>query len=259
MSRQMRTLASVGRRIARTAARPTFTATERSAFSQSALRLHAHACLPLHQNMRSFMSVRTLGFAEKGAGATDAKAEPAAAAETETETEKGADADADALDPVTELQAEVKDLNDRLLRSYAEMENVRTRMTRIADDARKFAIQGFVKELLDVADNLRRAVDAVPSDEDQTSVDADKALSLLNSLKDGVVLTERQLLQVFGKHGVAKFESLDKPFDPNMHTALFQMPDPSKPSDTVGAVLKEGYTLNDRVIRPAEVGVVQNA
>jgi len=213
--------------------------------------------------MRSFMSMRTLRYAEKGAGATDAKAEPVDAAETETKTEKGGDAeagaDADALDPITELQAEVKDLNDRLLRSYAEMENVRTRMTRIADDARKFAIQGFVKELLDVADNLRRAVDAVPAEGDQKSVEVDKALSLLNSLKDGVVLTERQLLQVFGKHGVAKFESLDKPFDPNMHTALFQMPDPSKTCDTVGAVLKEGYTLNDRVIRPAEVGVVKTA
>ncbi|KAK9133155.1 hypothetical protein Scep_012683 [Stephania cephalantha] len=152
---------------------------------------------------------------------------------------------------------EMEKMQDKVLRSYAEMENVMERARREAENSKKFAIQNFAKSLLDVADNLGRASSVVKESFSKidTSNDTAGAVPLLKTLLEGVEMTEKQLAEVFRKFGVEKYEALNEPFDPNRHNAVFQLPDASKPAGTVAAVLKAGYMLHDRVIRPAEVGV----
>jgi len=157
-----------------------------------------------------------------------------------------------------EKDAKVADLTDKILRTMAEMENLRERTRRQAEDAKKFAIQGFCKDLLDVADNLDRAIATVGEDNDE--LDAEKVKNKLNSFVEGVVMTEKQLSSVFRKNGVTKFNPEGEEFDANSHMALFNVPIPEGSDAKVGtiaAVTKTGYTLHDRIIRAAEVGVYQ--
>ncbi|KAK4576008.1 hypothetical protein RGQ29_026810 [Quercus rubra] len=154
---------------------------------------------------------------------------------------------------------EIEKMQDKVLRTYAEMENVMDRTRREAENTKKFAIQNFAKSLLDVADNLGRASSVVKESfaKIDTSKDPSGAVPLLKTLLEGVEMTEKQLGEVFKKFGLEKFDPTNEPFDPNSHNAVFQMPDASKPPGTVAVVLKSGYMLYDRVIRPAEVGVTQ--
>ncbi|CDY14299.1 BnaA08g14300D [Brassica napus] len=158
-------------------------------------------------------------------------------------------------------EEEIKQMKDKVLRTYAEMENVMDRTRRDAENTKKYALQNFAKSLLDVADNLGRASSVVKesfSKLDETSKDsAAGAAPLLKTLLEGVEMTEKQLAEVFKKFGMEKYDPINEPFDPNRHNAMFQVPDASKPEGTVAHVLKSGYTLYDRVIRPAEVGVTQ--
>ncbi|KAJ8433042.1 hypothetical protein Cgig2_020609 [Carnegiea gigantea] len=146
---------------------------------------------------------------------------------------------------------------DRFLRSYAEMENVMQRTRREVENSKKFAIQSFAKSLLDVADNLGRA--ASVTKESFSKIDASKdtigAVPILKTLLEGVEMTDKQLEEVFRKYGIEKYDPINEQFDPNRHNAVFQVPDNSKPPGTVAVVLKSGYMLHDRIIRPAEVGV----
>ncbi|CAJ2639872.1 protein grpE-like [Trifolium pratense] len=154
-------------------------------------------------------------------------------------------------------QKEIEKMQDKVLRTYAEMENVMDRTKRNAENSKKFAIQNFAKSLLDVADNLGRASSVVKESfsKIESPKESDEAAKLLKTLLEGVEMTEKQLAEVLKKHGVEKFDPTNEPFDPNRHNAIFQIPDATKPPGTVGVVLKAGYMLYDRVIRPAEVGV----
>ncbi|KAK7320353.1 hypothetical protein VNO77_29758 [Canavalia gladiata] len=154
---------------------------------------------------------------------------------------------------------EIEKMQDKVLRTYAEMENVMERTRREADNSKKFAIQNFAKSLLDVADNLERASSVVKESFSKidTSSDSAEAVKLLKTLLQGVEMTEKQLSEVLKKFGVEKFDPTNEPFDPHRHNAVFQIADGSKPPGTVVAVLKAGYMLYDRVVRPAEVGVTQ--
>lgn len=154
---------------------------------------------------------------------------------------------------------ELQKLQDKALRTYADMQNSMDRTKRDAENLKKFAIQDFAKNLLDVADNLSRASLAVKDNflKIDASKDAVGAVPLLKTLLQGVEMTEKQLAEVFKKYGVLKYDPVDEEFDPHRHNAVFQVPDPSKPPNTVAVVLKAGYTLHDRVIRPAEVGVTR--
>ncbi|XP_021734351.1 uncharacterized protein LOC110701070 isoform X1 [Chenopodium quinoa] len=154
-------------------------------------------------------------------------------------------------------QKEFAEFKDKFLRSYAELENLMERTRRDAENSKKFAVQSFAKNLLDVADNLGRAASVTRESVNKIDVSQDNvgAMPLLKTLLEGVEMTEKQLAEVFRKAGVEKYESIDEQFDPNRHNAVFQVPDNSKPPGTVAVVLKAGYTLNDRIIRPAEVGV----
>ncbi|KAK6124779.1 hypothetical protein DH2020_041469 [Rehmannia glutinosa] len=154
-------------------------------------------------------------------------------------------------------QEELEIMKDKVLRTFAEMENVKERTRRESENSKKFAIQNFAKSLLDVADNLARASSAAK--ESFSKVDAPKdaagAVQQLKTLLEGVEMTEKQLSEVFKKFGLEKYIPINEEFDPNRHNAVFQVPDASKPADHVAVVLKAGYILHDRVIRPAEVGV----
>ncbi|XP_031489398.1 grpE protein homolog 2, mitochondrial-like isoform X2 [Nymphaea colorata] len=190
-----------------------------------------------------------------------------------TETTEKTDAESDlSVDDLVKLvaekeelvnskQKEIEQLKDKVLRSYAEMENVIDRTKREAENSKKFAIQNFAKSLLDVADNLGRASSVVKDSFQKIdpTKDSSGAVPLLKTLLEGVEMTDKQLIEVLRKFGVEKFEPIDESFDPNRHNAVFQVPDASKPPGTVAVVLKSGYTLYDRIIRPAEVGVTAAA
>ncbi|KAF7815888.1 grpE protein-like protein 2, mitochondrial-like isoform X1 [Senna tora] len=157
-------------------------------------------------------------------------------------------------------QKDIEKMQDKVLRTLAEMENVMDRTRREAENSKKFAIQNFAKSLLDVADNLGRASSVVKDSFSKidTSKDSSGAAPLLKTLLEGVEMTDKQLSEVLKKFGVEKFDPTNEPFDPHRHNAVFQVPDASKPAGTVAAVLKAGYMLYDRVIRPAEVGVTHS-
>ncbi|XP_020248521.1 uncharacterized protein LOC109825994 isoform X1 [Asparagus officinalis] len=152
---------------------------------------------------------------------------------------------------------EIEKMQDKVFRSYAEIENVLDRTKREAENTKKFSIQNFAKSLLDVADNLGRASSVVKDSFSKidSSKDTVGAVPLLKTLLEGVEMTEKQLGEVFRKFGVEKFDPVNEQFDPNRHHAVFQIPDASKPPGSVAAVLKPGYMIYDRVLRPAEVGV----
>ncbi|OIW16371.1 hypothetical protein TanjilG_19087 [Lupinus angustifolius] len=154
---------------------------------------------------------------------------------------------------------EIETMKDKVLRTYAEMENVMDRTRREAENSKKFAIQNFSKGLLDVADNLGRASSVVKESfsKIESPDGSAEVVKLLKTLLEGVEMTEKQLSEVLKKFGVEKYDPINEPFDPHRHNAVFQIPDGSKPPGTVAAVLKVGYMLYDRVIRPAEVGVTQ--
>jgi molecular chaperone GrpE len=150
---------------------------------------------------------------------------------------------------VAELEAELAEHKDRLLRALAETENVRRRAHREREDASKYAVAGFAKDLLSAADNLRRALDSLPEGE----VKDDRTRSLLA----GVAATERELLSIFERHGIKRIEPKGERFDHNFHQAIFEAERPDQPSGIVVEVLQPGYVLHERLLRPAMVGVAK--
>jgi molecular chaperone GrpE len=149
------------------------------------------------------------------------------------------------------LTRELAEAKDRTLRTLAEMENLRKRTAREVSDARTYGISGFARDVLDIADNLQRALDAVPS---EARAAADPGLK---ALIEGVELTERSLHNALEKHGVKKFDPAGEKFDPNVHQAMYEVPDPSVPVGTVAQVIQAGYMIGERVLRPALVGVAK--
>ena len=153
---------------------------------------------------------------------------------------------------VETLSRENAEHKDRLLRTLAEMENLRKRTDREIADMRQYGIASFARDVLAVADNMERALEALDAELRETANPGVKALL------DGVELTERELLKVLDKHGVKKFEPKkgDK-FDPNLHQAMYELPDPSQPAGTVAQVVQPGYMIGERMLRPAAVGVAK--
>ena len=143
------------------------------------------------------------------------------------------------------------ELKDKLLRALAEMENLRRRTEREVADARLYGISSFAREILTVADNMHRAMHAL--DEELR----EKADAGLKALLDGVELTERELLKVLDKHGVKKLDPDGQKFDPNLHQAMYEVPDSNVPAGTVTQVIQSGYVIGDRMLRPALVAVAK--
>jgi len=175
------------------------------------------------------------------------------AADISAETPAAAPETAAALDPLAALEAEKAELKDKLLRTLAEMENLRRRTEREVADSRLYAVTSFARDMLSVADNLRRALDSVPAEVRTGTDEAVKALI------EGVDLTERGLIQTLERHGVKKREPVGEKFNPNFDQAMFEIPDDSKPNGTVVQVVQAGYVIGERVLRPSMVGVSKAA
>lgn len=149
------------------------------------------------------------------------------------------------------LKKEIADLKDRLLRSFADLENERKRFTREKEDISKFAITGFARDLLAVSDNLLRASESIPQEllpQNET----------LKALHEGVIMTAAELAKVFEKHKVEVINPEGQKFDHNEHQAMFHVSETDAPEGTVVQVLQKGYKLYDRLLRPAMVSVAQS-
>jgi molecular chaperone GrpE len=140
---------------------------------------------------------------------------------------------------------------DKLLRVLAEMENLRRRTAREIADTRAYGISAFARDILAVADNMDRALQALDVEL------REKADAGIKALLDGVELTERELHKALEKHGVKKFEPVGEKFDPNLHQAMFEIPDPTLPAGTVAQVVQPGYMIGERMLRPALVGIAK--
>ena len=154
-------------------------------------------------------------------------------------------------DALAALEAEKLDLKDKLLRTLADMENLRRRTEREVADARTYAVTNFARDMLNAADNVRRALESVPAEASETAEGA------LKALVDGIELTERDLLKTLERHGVKRVDPQGQRFDPNLHQAMFEVPNPDVTSGTVVQVVQSGYVIGERVLRPALVGVAK--
>ena len=181
-------------------------------------------------------------------------AQTAAADEaTESDIADAAKAAAEAEQP-SELElvtVERDDLKDKYLRLAAEMDNLRRRTARDVRDAKAYSVSNFARDMLAVSDNLRRALDAIPAE----ALAAGEAG--LKALSEGVEMTERAMQSALERHGVKKLSPVGQKFDPNFHQAMFEVPNPDVPNNTVVEVVQEGYVIGDRVLRPAMVGVAK--
>src|SRR3984957_6072923 len=174
-----------------------------------------------------------------------ARAEDEAAGQPETAAAAAGDPK-----PSTSLDRELAEMKDRLLGTLAEMENLRKRTEREVTDARLYGVASFARDVLSVADNIRRALEAVPAE----------ALANAQAMKvlvDGVELTERELLKALEKNGVRQFTPHGEKFDPNVHQAMYEVPDPSVPAGSIVQVMQPGYMIGERVLRPALVAVAK--
>ncbi|XP_054016616.1 grpE protein homolog, mitochondrial [Hylaeus anthracinus] len=169
-----------------------------------------------------------------------------------TENEKKLKADLELLNKeLTELRTHNTELDGKYKRALADGENLRVRLMKQIEDAKLFGIQGFCKDLLEVADILGKATESVPKDE------LTEKNPHLKTLYEGLRMTEAQLHKVFKKHGLISLNPLNEKFDPNQHEALFQQEVEGKEPGTVVVVSKLGYKLHERVVRPALVGVAK--
>jgi molecular chaperone GrpE len=178
-------------------------------------------------------------------------ASPDTAPDTSEPAPAGVDRAEAAPDPAQALAREAAELKDRLLRTLAEMENLRRRTEREVAESRAYGVASFARDVLAVADNMDRALQTLRAElRDNAGVKA---------LLDGVELTERELLKVLEKHGVRKFDPQPgEKFDPNLHQAMYEVPDPALPNGTVAQLIQSGYMIGDRMLRPALVAVAKS-
>lgn len=148
------------------------------------------------------------------------------------------------------LEDQLELTKDKMIRALADAENSRKRAQKDREEASKFAIAGFSRDLLSVADNLRRALDAI-------SDTADEQDPQLKNLIAGIEATERELHNSFTKNGIKKLIPIDQMFDPNFHEVMFEAPMPDKQTGAIIQVIEPGYTLNERILRPARVGIAK--
>ena len=182
--------------------------------------------------------------AERGAETSARQDETSAAG-----TARPASGEPDAGAVIEALNAENGQLKDRVLRTLAEMENLRRRTEREVADAKTYGVTSFARDMLTVVDNLARALEHFPP---EARASADPSI---RSMVEGVELTARDLEAVLSRHGVKKLDPKGQKFDPNFHQAIFEAPDETVPAGTVSQVVQSGWTIGDRVLRPAMVGV----
>lgn len=175
------------------------------------------------------------------------KPSPAAkkpAAEKKPEGKKPTDVDINKA-----LQAELKAMNEKVLRALAEAENTRRRAQREIDDTRAYSITSFAREMLTVQDNMRRALAHLPEEMKENED--------YKSFVEGVEVTERELLNIFDRHGIKEIVPKGEAFDHNLHQAMFEVETADEKPGTIIQVVQEGYVIRDRLLRPAMVGVAK--
>lgn len=160
------------------------------------------------------------------------------------------EADATEQTVIAELTAQLTAAKDQTMRALAEAENTRKRSVKDRQDANRFAVTSFARDMLEVADNLRRALDAF--DKDKLSENPQ-----VTGLVTGIEGTEKHLLKTFEKNQIMRIDPMDQPFDPNFHEVMFETPMPGKAAGTIIQVMEVGYKIHDRLLRPARVGVVK--
>jgi len=186
--------------------------------------------------------------------AADKGAAQAEAHETAFTAESAPQSSVNEPDPFNELEnlyAENAGLKDKVLRTLADMENLRRRAEKETSDAKIYGVTALARDMLSFADNLRRALDSLPAET------RDHSSGALKSFIEGIELTERDFLSRLARHGVKKIEPLGQKFDPNLHEALFEIPDANAAPGTVAQVVEVGYQIGERVLRPAKVGVAR--
>lgn len=166
------------------------------------------------------------------------------------ESPEGAAGEPDPFAVLEKLNAENSDLKDRMLRTLAEMENLRRRTEKEVADSKLYGVSTFARDMLVFADNLRRAIDAIPQE-------LRTADGPVKTFIEGIEVTERDFQSRLTRQGIRKLEPNGQKFDPNMHEALFEVPDPSVPNGTVVQVVEDGYSIGERCLRPAKVGVAR--
>lgn len=179
------------------------------------------------------------------------KSRKAEAASEAAEDEAAANAEAESS-RIEQLVNENAAIKDQMLRLAADMENLRKRTQRDVADAKAYSIANFARDMLSVSDNLRRALDAIAPEALETDAN-------VKALAEGVEMTERAMLLALERHGVTKLEPEGQRFDPNFHQAMFEVPNPDLPNNTVVQVVQTGYAIGERVLRPAMVGVSKAA
>ncbi|WOC15795.1 nucleotide exchange factor GrpE [Pseudochrobactrum sp. MP213Fo] len=170
-------------------------------------------------------------------------------ADAMSEAAEDEEQDENVINRQAELQIENNALKDQMLRLAADMENLRKRTAREMQDAKTYATTNFARDMLSVSDNLRRALEAIPAEALEANDTGLKALA------EGVEITERAMLNALERHGVTQLSPEGQKFDPNFHQAIFEVPNPDVPNNTVVQVMQTGYAIGDRVLRPAMVGV----
>jgi molecular chaperone GrpE len=153
-------------------------------------------------------------------------------------------------DVIAALRAEAAELKDRLLRAHAEVENIRKRSEREKEETAKYAVTRFARDIVNVGDNFQRAIDAVPAG----AAEQDAALK---SFLEGVTMTERELLNVLERYGIKRIQPINEPFNPHLHQAVMELQRTDVPAGTVVQVFQAGFTIEDRVLRPAMVAVAK--
>ncbi len=181
--------------------------------------------------------------------ASDAAQQPGAAAAASAEAQASPDPTVLAARNA-ELEGQIKDLTDRLLRAHADLDNLRKRMEREKEETAKYAITRFAQAVVGVADNFERAIGSVPAA-------AVAEGGPLKALLDGVSMTEREFLNVLERHGVKRISPQGEPFNPHHHQAVMEAQDPSVPAGTVTQVFQSGYMIEERCLRPAMVVVAK--
>ena len=204
------------------------------------------------QNQTGEAQQQASGWQQAPGEAGKAQADQATDAQQQEQAASGEAAGETGESLLEKLKAENAELKDKVLRLMAEMDNLRKRLEREKEEAVKYAAAQFARDMLSVADNLTRALQAVPEEKRQSGD------SFLKSLVEGVEMTLRELLNTFERHNIKKIESHGQKFDPNYHEAMFEVTDTDAETGTIVQVIQEGYTHHDRVLRPAMVGVARN-
>lgn len=210
--------------------------------------------------------------ADPGDDTSSTKAEPPGGEEECPETGDGTldpetpaptmdpdDAEAENADTqITTLESALADMKDQMLRAVAEQENIRRRAQKDIENATRRSIKRFAGDMLAIADNLRRALESVAT-ETSANGPADNPAEnpAIRNVLVGVEMTERELMNVFGRHGITRMQPVGEAFDPNFHEALFEVPDESRPAGTVAQVIETGYIIQGQPLRAAKVGVTR--